>query len=316
MIWGGAFLFSPEVNDLGAVHQGGGVCFSPNDRNAAAKVTVTELGFPVEVEECLIALEGKAGHHDLTRLKAREPGRLATISKMLARGFPVRDICELAGVSASTVAAVQEDKDLGVAVVTLKERLRGKVLLSVLASIETILESAAQGKVKDAFQVKLLFDMLQQLEGGTTVRHEHTVTFTSPNVKRAMDLLEGAGMGLGAGNLSALGAAAPGLGEGGSGQDLRPVREVVAVEVSDGVAGGEAFGVRELGDGKPDMMSKSGGSAGSDGCADLGGSDQGDAELGGISNGGGGGLEAGAGRDTSMHLGSTKFSALAKAGDR
>lgn len=316
MIWGGAFLFSPDVNDLGAGQQGGGFSFSQNDGNAASKVAMTELGFPVEVEEGLIALEGKAGHHDLTRLKAREPGRLSMISRMLARGFPVRDICELAGVSASTVAAVQEDKDLGVAVVTLKERLRGKVLLSVMASIETILESAAKGQVKDAFQIKLLFDIVQQLEGGTTVRHEHTVVHLTPGVQRAMDLLEGRGMGLGAGNLSALGASAPGLGEGGPGQDLRPVREVVAVEVSDGVAGGEALGVSELGDGKPDMMSKFGGNAGSGGCADLGGGDQGDAELGGISNGGGGGLEAGAGRDTSMHLGSTKFSALAEAGDR
>lgn len=128
----------------------------------------TELGFPVEILERLEL----RGIHDLTRLKEREPWKFKAICWLLAHDVPVRDVCECASVSPVTVQLVMADPQSKTSAVTLKSRLLDKMKMTFRLGIEKQMELAKEGKLS-MLDLKLLFDMIQLLEGGPTARVEH-----------------------------------------------------------------------------------------------------------------------------------------------
>lgn len=133
---------------------------------------VTELGFVVNVIE---EMEGKGRWPDLSRLQARNPALLNGIVWMLGHDVPIRDICKALKVSPCTVQAVRESPHCNPAVVTEKARVTALMKLAFRLGVESLVEKAKKGKLS-AFDLKLLWDMIQIDEGGVTQRVEVRMT--------------------------------------------------------------------------------------------------------------------------------------------
>lgn len=136
----------------------------------------TELGLEVPVgEAALSVLEDEGRWPDLTRLKARRPEVLRTAAMLLGFGTPVRTVCEVCRLSPCTVQAIKDDPVLGQSVVSQKAETLTQMKLAMRLSIEHHVEQAKAGKL-DMLSTKMLFEMIQVLDGGATSRTEHVVT--------------------------------------------------------------------------------------------------------------------------------------------
>ena len=183
---------------------------------------MTELGFPVSVVE---SMEEKGRWPDLSRLRARDPGKLKSCAWMLAHDVPVRDICEALSLSPCTVQAVADDPQLGVSVVSQKARVTTRMKLAFKLGIERVLADLSAGKKLPVFDLKLLHDMVQLADGGATsrVEHVHTLSHEEEELRQFMSQVTftgaSSGMGLEAGKTPA----------------MPPILDVVEVEMAGAV---------------------------------------------------------------------------------
>lgn len=156
-------------------------------------------------------MEAEGRWPDLTRLKARRPEVLAVAVQLLGYGTPVRTVCDLCRLSPCTVQAIKDDPVLGQSVVSQKAEVLSQVKLAFRLSIEAHVEAARKGEL-DMLGTKMLFEMMQVLDGGATSRTEHVVTIRSEADEALWRLVQDSRqqgapvMHLSGGNLGAVGA--------------------------------------------------------------------------------------------------------------
>lgn len=131
------------------------------------QVAITELGLEVAVSDSL----EKRGIHDASRLLERKPEVFRIIAGLLARAVPIRDICDLCRVSASTVQSVADHPEAKLSAVTQKEQFIAKLRLAASLGLEALIERFKTGEVT-AIEFGIVVDKLALAEGGVTARTE------------------------------------------------------------------------------------------------------------------------------------------------
>lgn len=138
---------------------------------ASLFLQTTELGFEVAVTEEL----ERRGINDASRLLEQKPEVFRVIANLLARQTPIRDICSICGVSASTVQSVGDHPEAKLPMVTQKGQLMAKMRLAVSLGIEALIERFKTGEVS-ALEWAIVKDKLTVDEGGVTDRTELVIT--------------------------------------------------------------------------------------------------------------------------------------------
>ncbi len=137
------------------------------DEAPSEELAVTELGLEVYVSESL----EKRGIHDASRMLERKPEVFRIIAGLLSRAVPVRDICSICRVSASTVQSIADHPDAKLAAVTQKEQFTAKLRLAATLGLEALIERFRAGEVT-AVEFGIVVDKLALAEGGVTSRTE------------------------------------------------------------------------------------------------------------------------------------------------
>ena len=137
------------------------------DEAPSEELAVTELGLEVYVSESL----EKRGIHDGSRLLERKRELFFVIARLLAMATPIRDICSICRVSASTVQSVAEHPEAKLPAVTQKEQFVSMLRLCANLGLGALVERFQRGEVT-AVEWGIVVDKLALAEGGVTSRTE------------------------------------------------------------------------------------------------------------------------------------------------
>lgn len=151
-----------EMDAINRAGQRGEADEAPSD-----ELAVTELGLEVYVSDSL----EKRGIHDASRMLERKPEVFRIIAGLLSRAVPVRDICSICRVSASTVQSIADHPEAKLAAVTQKEQFTAKLRLAATLGLEALIERFRAGEVT-AVEFGIVVDKLALAEGGVTSRTE------------------------------------------------------------------------------------------------------------------------------------------------
>jgi hypothetical protein len=146
----------------------------------------TELGFEVAVSAEL----ERRGINDASRLIEQKPEVFRVIANLLSRQTPIRDICAICGVSASTVQSVGDHPEAKLPMVTQKGQLMAKMRLAVSLGIEALIERFGTGEVS-ALEWAIVKDKLTVDEGGVTDRTELVIT-EDPATREFLEMVRAA----------------------------------------------------------------------------------------------------------------------------
>jgi hypothetical protein len=151
-----------EMDAINRAGQRGEAAEAPNE-----ELATTELGLEIYVSESL----EKRGIHDGSRLLERKRELFFVIARLLAMSTPIRDICSICRVSASTVQSVADHPEAKLPAVTQKEQFVSMLRLCANLGLGALVERFQRGEVT-AVEWGIVVDKLALAEGGVTSRTE------------------------------------------------------------------------------------------------------------------------------------------------
>ncbi len=151
-----------EMDAIERAGQRGHVEEEPEERKE-----ITELGLEVFVSDTL----EKRGIHDGTRMLQHKKEVFFIIAGLLARGVPIRDVCSICRVSASTVQSIADHPEAKLSAVTQKEQFVAKLRLAASLGLEALIMRFQAGEVTGV-EFGIVVDKLALAEGGVTARTE------------------------------------------------------------------------------------------------------------------------------------------------
>lgn len=148
---------------------------------------------PPELVQLLEGEEKQGNHIDIARFRIKQPEKVKYAAWLLGKDTPIRTVCKLANLSATTVCAIIRDPELGPSIAQQKAHVTSLAKAALRVGLESKVEqwTAEGAKSPDVFDLRMLHQMVTQDEGGATVRVEHfgnvTVTNLEADLYRMID---------------------------------------------------------------------------------------------------------------------------------